>query len=245
MSRQRTSDAAKKPPRYKFYGRRHGRKLRPRRAALVEELLPELEIAPPESGKTIDLTAEFPFAKGCVWLEIGFGNGEHLAALAEQNPDIGMIGCEPFINGVATLLTEIRDKNIENIRIWPDDARLLMDALPDAGLERCYLLHPDPWPKTRHHRRRFIQTRTLDRLAELMADGAELRTSTDDPDLAAWMLDKTWRHPAFEWTAKGPEDWRTRPEDWPDDLKHTRYEKKGRKEGRPPFFLVFRRKARA
>ena len=176
-----------------------------------------------------------------VWLEVGFGAGEHLAAQAAAHPSIGFIGCEPFMNGVAALLSRIDAQGLGNVRIYPDDARPLLRALPDAVIGRCFVLFSDPWPKTRHHERRFVSPATLDQLARVMADGAELRLASDDPGLVEWMLSHTLRHPAFAGTAQHAGDWRERPPDWP----QTRYEAKAVAAGRTPVFLRFRRLARA
>ena len=176
-----------------------------------------------------------------MWLEIGFGAGEHLAAQAEAHPGIGFIGVEVFENGVARLVAEIDRRGLANIRIFPDDARMLLDALAPASLGRVFILFPDPWPKTRHHKRRLVSTATLDRLAVLMRPGAELRLATDDRDYLAWMLEHATAHPEFAWLARGPADWRERPADWPP----TRYEEKARAAGRTPAFLRFARRDRS
>lgn len=212
------------------YGRRKGKTLRSARTSAIENVLPEVKIALSPSPRTF-----FPFPVREVWFEIGFGNGEHLLHHALANPDIGMIGCEPFINGVAALCVQIGEKNVRNIRIWPDDARLLMAQMEDHSLDRLFLLHPDPWPKKKHHKRRFIQKETLDEIHRLLKPGAEFRMATDHPDLAAWMLEKTTAHPGFVWTATCASDWRTPPADWPE----TRYQKKGLTAGRPPVYLCF------
>ena len=224
----------------KVYGRRRGRKLRIYKSALMESLLPRLRIAPPEPGVLLDPTRLFDSPVGKVWLEIGFGSGEHLAAQATAHPDIGMIGCEPFLNGVANLLEHIDNESQRNIRILADDARPLLDALPDASIDRCFVLFPDPWPKTRHHRRRFIGPENLARLSRILREGAELRLATDDVGLKTWMLEHTWHHPDFEWIARGAMDWRQRPADWPP----SRYEQKAITAGRKPVFLRFRRRER-
>ena len=165
-----------------------------------------------------------------VWLEIGFGGGEHLAAQAELRRDIGFIGCEVFENGIAKLLGEVECRHLANIRLFIDDARLLIGALPAASVERVFILFPDPWPKRRHHKRRIVSRETLDGLARIMSDGAELRLATDDPDYFSWMLECVTGHPAFAWLARRPADWRERPPDWPP----TRYEEKARAAGRSP-----------
>ncbi len=222
----------------RLYGRRHGKKLRPRRQALVDGLLPRLRINP-QAG--LDPATLFDHKPTSVWLEVGFGGGEHLAAQARLRPDVGLIGCEPFINGLAGLCALIDDHKLTNIRVHDDDARLLMDSLSAASIGRMFLLFPDPWPKSRHHKRRFINAPTLDACARILADGAELRLATDDMSYCRWILEHLQRHDAFTWTAQGPGDWRERPDDWPE----TRYEAKARGQGRPPAFLRYRRIARA
>ena len=176
-----------------------------------------------------------------VWLEIGFGGGEHLAALAARLPDYGFIGCEVFENGVVKLLAEVERLGLANLRLLIDDARPLVGALAEACLDRVFILFPDPWPKLRHHKRRLVSTATLDALARAMADGAELRLATDDVDYLRWMLERATAHDAFEWLARRPQDWHERPPDWP----LTRYEQKALDAGRRPAFLRFRRRPRA
>ena len=225
MSQQPTSEP-------KFYGRRHGRALGVARARALKEFLPKV---------TFDLNAadnpqsQFTSKPKKIWFEIGFGAGEHMIEQAKQNPDIGFIGCEPFMNTVSNCLVNIESQDLKNILIWPDDARLVMDALPDGCLDRVFLLHPDPWPKKRHISRRFIQQETLDSLTRLMPIGSELRIATDAPDLCDWMLEQCQNHPHFEWQAKCANDWRTRPDDWP----ATRY---GEKQlAGTPVYLIFKR----
>ncbi len=202
-------------------------------------MLPRLSIDLPERPGWIEPQRLFERPIRDAWLEIGFGNGEHLAELASCQPEIGFIGCEPFMNGVASLLSRIERCRLSNIRIFPDDARLLLPFLPTARLGGCCLLFPDPWPKARHHRRRFLQADVLDTLARILADGAELRLASDDAALVDWMLWLGQTHPSFDWTARSPGDWRGRPEDWPP----TRYERKALKG--PPIFLRFRRRPRS
>jgi tRNA (guanine-N7-)-methyltransferase len=224
------------PPR-RIYGRRRGRPLRQGRQQLKDALLPRLSISLPAAGP-LDPARLFPVGSVAAWLEIGFGGGEHLAAQAEQHPDIGFIGSEVFENGVARLVGEIARRQLRNIRIFADDARLLLDSLPPASLGRVFILFPDPWPKQRHHKRRLVSRPTLDRLAVVMQPGAELRLATDDRDYLVWMLDHATAHPGFEWLARRPADWRERPSDWPP----TRYEAKARAAGRTPAFLRFVRR---
>ncbi len=223
-----------------FYGRRQGRRLRPALKALLGELLPQVAIALPQDGGILDPTTLFDVPRAGYALEIGFGAGEHLAWQAERHPDIGFLGAEYFVNGVAGLLRRIQDRGLDNIRIYHGDARDLLDALPGRSLDRAYILFPDPWPKTRHRKRRIVQDRTLARLAQAMNDGAELRLATDDMDYLRWMLEHLLRSPDFEWLSRGPRDWRLRPEDWP----QTRYEHKAVNQGRRPLYLRFRRRSR-
>jgi len=205
----------------------------------LSDLLPALSLALPERGG-LDPRTLFPAPKRELWLEIGFGAGEHLAAQAAAHPDIGFIGAEVFENGVVKLLAAVREGGLENVRVLVDDARLLLAALPDRSLGRVFILFPDPWPKLRHHKRRMVSPATLDQLARLMRDGAELRLATDDVGYLRWMLELAPVHPAFEWTARGPADWRRRPPDWPG----TRYERKAILAGRQPCFLSLVRRPR-
>ena len=214
------------------FGRRRGRTLRPGRKSLVEKLLPRLAVAIPASGE-LDLGSWFGPVPRPVWLEVGFGGGEHLAHQAECHPEIGFLGCEVYENGIGKLLAEIDRRDLANIRLFTGDARLLLAALPAASLDRVFILFPDPWPKARHKKRRLIADDTLDRLATVLRSGAELRLATDDTDYLSSMLERVTRHPAFEWPARRPSDWRERPSDWPP----TRYEEKARAAGRAPYFL--------
>ena len=184
--------------------------------------------------------ALFGIARTSVWLEIGFGGGEHLAQLAEQHPRTGFIGCEIFKSGIAKLLGQIERRQLDNVRIFADDARLMIAVLPPASIKRVFILFPDPWPKRRQRKRRIVSRATLDGLAEIMADDAELRIATDDSSYLSWILECLIAHPAFEWVARRPSDWRERPPDWPP----TRYEEKARAAGRLPAFLRVRRQPR-
>ena len=229
----RKSDPSKEP-KYRFYGRRKGRPLLSERKQAFEHVM-ETFVIPCEGVDKQDFSKVFKHPSDKYWLEIGFGAGEHLAAQAKMHPDINMIGCEPFLNGVSSLAKHITDDALENIRIWPDDARILIDTIPDHALDRIFLLHPDPWHKKRHHKRRFLQTTTLDMFARMLSPGGELRIATDDAELCDWMLEKTWKHPHFKWTAQSTDDWRKRPDDWP----ATRY---GQKQlAGIPVYLIFKR----
>ncbi len=225
----------------RWYGRRHGKTLRPNRQKLVDELLPILRIDPHEDALRGDLADLFRARCAEVWLEIGFGAGEHLAGQATQHPDTGIIGCEPFINGVASLLTHVDSGGLENVRIFDDDARLLMDALPDRCFERIFVLFADPWPKARHHRRRIMIEANLDRFARLLKDGGELRFASDHMDYVSWALERLMHHADFDWMASSAGDWRKPPEDWVE----TRYEAKARAKGDLPVYLRFARKQRS
>ena len=227
-ARAETSGAPPGGARDRFHGRRKGRPLRKGRARLVEALLP-------------DLPALFGAPRKTCWLEIGFGAGEHLAWQAEAHPDIGFIGCEAFVNGVASLLRHIEERSLANIRIFDDDARLLLAALPPAAIERLFLLHPDPWPKRRHRGRRLVQSATIRRFARLMPTDGILRIATDHPVYLGWTLRIMGRQPWFDWTARRAADWLERPADWPP----TRYEAKALKEGRRCTYLSYRRNGTA
>jgi len=225
-----------------FYGRRHGKKLRPGQKELLDTRLAEL--APAGVGwdenperRPMDLVTLFPQARE-VWLEIGFGGGEHMIAQAAANPHVGLIGCEPFVNGVAMLLSAIERAGVENLRVHAGDARDLMDVLPEGSVGRAFLNYPDPWPKKRHWKRRFVNPPQLDQLARVMAPGAEFRVATDIEDYVRHTLEQMARDPRFEWTARGPRDWREPPEGWPG----TRYEAKALREGRRPHYLTFVRR---
>ncbi len=226
------------PP--KIHGRRHGRKLRVGRRALLDSLLPRLEIVLPEPGRWLDLEALFGRAAEDVWLEIGFGAGEHLAWQAAHHARVGLLGAEHFVNGVAGLLRLIEEQGLANIRLLQGDGRDLIAVLPPASIGRCFALFPDPWPKARHHKRRLIQGPFLDRLAEVMKDGAELRLATDHRDYLVWILERLTPHPDFAWLARGPGDWRERVADWP----ATRYEAKAIEQGRDATYLRFVRRPR-
>ena len=220
----------------KVYGRRQDKPLKPRQERLMQALLPRVAMPDPEAG-AVDPGKIFPQSEE-LELEIGFGGGEHLAFQAALKPARGFIGAEPFVNGVAKLLVRIEEEKLENIRIHFGDARPLMEALPDASLVRLYVLHPDPWPKKRHFKRRMISPWFFAEAARLVKKGGELRVASDVPDYVRWTLMHAQNAPVFEWTAMRAADWREPPEDWP----KTRYEAKGRAHGRPPAYLRFLRK---
>jgi tRNA (guanine-N7-)-methyltransferase len=197
------------------------------------DLLPKVQIKLPEKG-ALDPRKLFDARKTAFWLEIGFGGGEHFAARAAQHPETGFIGCEPFLNGIAGLLDHVEREKLTNIRIFPNDARLLCDALHDAALARCFVLFPDPWPKARHEKRRFIGPENLPRLARVLQKGAELHLATDDRKLAAWMFGHLEAAKDFA-PLFGPS------EETPMDWIKTRYEEKALKTGRKPLYAIYRR----
>jgi tRNA (guanine-N7-)-methyltransferase len=221
------------------YGRKRGRPLRAGRRKLFAELLPEIAIAPPPPAP-LDLAALWDGAARETWLEIGFGAGEHLAWQAGRHREIGFIAAEVYEAGIGALLSAIAREALTNIRIHPGDAVPLLEALPTGSIARAFVLFPDPWPKRRHWKRRFISAEGLGRLARVLADGAELRLATDDPSYLVWMLQHILAAPDFEWTARRARDWLERPADWP----QTRYEAKAVREGRRPSYLRLVRKAR-
>ena len=216
-----------------IYGRRQGHRLRPGRQRLLAERLPQLRLSLPETGQLAPAQL-FP-GRERLWLEIGFGGGEHLAAQAAAHPEVGLIGCEPYLAGVARLLATAEREGLDNLRVLVDDARLLLSALPDACLERIFVLFPDPWPKARHHKRRIVNSRTAAEFARLLAPGGELRLATDDPGYARAMLLALGGRPELLWLAERPLDWRQRPADWP----ATRYERQShRRRPQPGLFAL-------
>lgn len=221
----------------RFHGRRHGRKLRAGRQDLVRSLLPRLRVPISDDGVALDPRTAFDRPTAPVWLEIGFGCGEHLFHRAAASPDIGFIGCEPFVNGVANLLARVAEADLHNVRIFDDDARLLLPRLAEASVERIFLLFSDPWPKKRHHRRRFLSPETLDKLANILADGGQIWVASDHMGSVAWTLQHATRHRAFRWLARRPDDWRRRPQDWIP----TRYESKALAAGGKCAYLRFER----
>jgi tRNA (guanine-N7-)-methyltransferase len=223
-----------------WHGRRVGRKLRPRQQGLLAGLLTQLRVPLPAAGAVVDLAGLFPQPPSQLWLEVGFGSGEHLIEQARRHPEVGFIGCEVFVNGVAALVGQVERLQLANIRVFDDDARLLLAGLPEASVGRAFLLFPDPWPKTRHAKRRFIGPANLATMAHILADEAEFRVATDDVGYVRWTLQHLVGHPDFRWCATGPRDWRNPPEDWVE----TRYQSKAVRAGRWPVFLRFQRRPR-
>ncbi|MEO1328991.1 MAG: tRNA (guanine(46)-N(7))-methyltransferase TrmB [Pseudomonadota bacterium] len=222
----------------KLYGRRRSHKLRQGQAALLETLLPQLAAPGVAPGADIDPKSLFPTGPERIVLEIGFGGGEHLAGLAEAQPETGFFGCEHYVDGVAKLLATIDRRALRNIRLHAHDACDLIEALAPGSLDRVYLLYPDPWPKTRHVKRRFLREENLDLLARAMAPGAELRVASDIDDYIKTSLIAVRRHPDFEWMATRADDWRKPWDGWI----RTRYEQKALREGRTPTYLRIRRR---
>lgn len=214
--------------RRQLYGRRKGPKLSQRQAELRESLLPQIAFDPAK-----DAWGQFAPDIRALWLEVGFGAGEHLHRLAGDHPHIGMIGAEPYEAGVAKLLSKLAAEPRPNIRVHAGDARDVIAGLPSRSLDRFFLLFPDPWPKTRHHKRRFLQMEMLDELARVLKPGAQLRFATDDRSYLAYALERLLAHPSFRWAAESARDWKMRPPDWPP----TRYEAKAIKG--PPAYLRF------
>ncbi len=238
MEKDRTRHASGAPWR-NFYGRFRGKGLRAGQVEMLEKDLPALSPGPvswqenPNRDK-LDLGARFGGRP--VWLEVGFGGGEHLVALARAHPEIAFIGCEPYLNGVAMALAKLRAAPLDNVALHPGDVRDLFDVLEDGSIARCYLLYPDPWPKKRHHRRRFVTPEYLQDLHRVMAPGAELRIATDIGDYVRQTLEEVPRA-GFEWLAEVARDWR---KPWPGWVP-TRYEQKALREGRVAHYLRFRR----
>ena len=217
-----------------FFGRKRGDPLRPNQIALLETLLPSVSI---DLGKKPDLAALFPFRAREFRLEIGFGAAEHLIGQAQQNPDVGYIACDGFLNAVGKALASIDKHQINNVRLHHGDAIHLVDWLPASSLARIDLLYPDPWPKRRHWKRRFVQDESLAGLARLLRPEGEFRFASDIPGYVSWVLARALRSPHFDWSAECADDWR---KPWP-DFGGTRYEAKAKREGRTPAYLRFRR----
>jgi len=224
-----------------FYGRRHGKALRKGQIVHLDTTLPKIRVPDVEwsenpARKPLSLTELFGDARP-VWLEIGFGGGEHLLHMAKTYPDVGIIGCEPFVNGVAMLVPRIAEDNVTNVRIHMGDARDLLEVLPEKVLDKAFLLYPDPWPKARHNRRRFVIPENLKPLAKALKPGAEFRVASDIADYVRQTLDTIDAMPEFERVVADPEKWH---EPWSDWIS-TRYEIKALREGRRPHYLTFRR----
>ena len=217
----------------RLYGRRQGHRLREGQAALVEDMLPRVHV--PGTGP-LDAATLFGDTRP-LELEIGFGGGEHLAAQAAARPDTGFIGCEPFLNGVVQALGHLRDGGSSNVRLHTGDALDVIERLPDASLQRVYLLHPDPWPKARHAKRRMVNHGPLDAIAAKLIPGGEFRLGTDDPTYCRWALMVMGGRRDFRWTAETARDFLERPADWPE----TRYDRKARRHGHEVWYFRYLR----
>lgn len=219
-------------PLMRSYGRIKSRPIKPRQAALVDELLPSLR--PPEGP--FDPRTLMDGAREA-WLEIGFGGGEHMASQAARAPDVLIVGCEPFLNGVASAVRHVAEQDLKNVRIHDGDARELAARLPDASLDRVFILFPDPWPKARHHKRRIVQPEMVVELGRVLKPGGRLRFATDVEGYADWALERILASPDFDWPAQKADDWRVAPAD------HitTRYEEKRLGDCEPVFFDFIRR----
>jgi tRNA (guanine-N7-)-methyltransferase len=213
------------------FGRRRGRKLRASKDAVLEAALPRLLIALPQEQLHPDTL--FTQAGRELWFEIGFGGGEHLVEQARRNPQVNFIGCEPYVNGLATLLASIEKLECGNIRLYNDDARALLEKLPDGCIQRLFVLFPDPWPKARHHKRRIIAQPSLELFYRKLAPGGLLRIATDHVDYSVWMLEQLQLFGKFAWTAQSHLDWKQPPADWVP----TRYQAKALQEGREAVFF--------
>ncbi|MEX0627980.1 MAG: tRNA (guanosine(46)-N7)-methyltransferase TrmB [Cucumibacter sp.] len=227
--------SAASPEKRAFFGRRKGHRLHPGQQRLIETLLPSLLVDPVQAP--IDATKIFGGPRP-LFLEIGYGGGEHLFARATERPEAGFIGCEPYLGGIGKLLARIASEKLDNMRLFTDDALLLLPALAPASLDGVFLLYPDPWPKKRHHKRRFVSHSTLGELARSMKPGGEFRFATDIEDYANWTLAQIVRSSDFAWSPGRPRAWR---EPWP-DYAPTRYEQKARQQGRAPFYFSFSRR---
>ena len=223
-----------KPEGPQFFGRGKGRPLRTQLKTLMQTKLSHVQM-PATAESLTNLPQLFPHAPDDIYLEIGFGGGEHLAALAAGQPEAGFIGAEPFVNGVASLLRHMDERALQNIRVWPDDIRLILPSLPKASLAGAYIMFPDPWPKRRHASRRILNQDMLDALATLIRPGGHLRMASDHPEAKIWLLAEAMAHDKFTWQAETPSDWQNRPKDWP----QTRYMAKGDREGRPSSWFDF------
>jgi tRNA (guanine-N7-)-methyltransferase len=223
--------------RARFFGRSKGKTLRKGQRELVDRLLPQLLIMLPAvaDGQTLDLSLLFPIKPSSLHLEIGFGGGEHLLHRARENHAVGFIGVEPFVNGMAKLLMEIEREEIRNIRVFNNDATILLRRLPAGSISGVDLLYPDPWPKRRQRKRRFVSEDSLELVAGALKPGGIFRFASDIDDYVGWLLARILPMPEFRWQATAAPDWTTPFPTWPG----TRYETKALQEGRAPSYLTF------
>lgn len=238
---------------HRFYGRRKGKKLKESRVVLLESFLPKVSLPSFEKDDVCDPASLFPFVPEQVWLEVGFGGGEHLAGQALRHPSVGFIGAEVFLNGITSLLVHLtgmekrgdvdpetvglQEGRADNVRVYADDVRDLFPHFKDGSFDRIYVLFPDPWPKNRHSDRRFIGPKNIPVLARLLKKGGELRVASDDMTYIRWTLQHLTDSDDFEWTAETADDWRKPPVDWV----NTRYEQKALAKGKKPVYLIFKR----
>lgn len=220
-----------------FFGRRRGKSMKPRQSGLYQTQLPSLRIAIEDGACPSDLRDLFVIKPELVRMEIGFGGGEHLIHEAGRFPKTGFIGVEPFVNSMAKFLANAHEAGLQNIRVYDDDATQLLDWLPEASLDGIDLFYPDPWPKKKHWKRRFVNAINLDRFARVLKPGTLFRFASDIDTYVNWTLQHCHEHEAFEWQAKSLDDWRQPYEAWPG----TRYEAKAFREGRTPAYLMFLR----
>lgn len=244
----RPDSGIKKEVQDMFFGRRYGRPMRKDKRAALEEHLPALKCNP----ETVCAHIKAAQDQGQdIWLEIGCGNGEYLFEMLKHYPDHYFIACEPFMNGVGHFCKMLgqayEDGSLsradveKRLRFWCDSAELLLAAMPDACMDRIYLLNPDPWPKSRHHKRRFIQDQSVETLCRVLKDDADFITATDVAELAEWMFEHVIRNPNMVWQGESRKSWETQPDDW---MTTTRYAQKGAEEGRTEIYLLFKRKGR-
>ena len=221
-----------------LFGRRKGKTLSTKRIKVVDRFLPDLRLPVAiNNGVLLDPQYLFTTLKTDLWMEIGFGSGEHLAWQAQTHADIGFIGAEPFFNGVASMVRYVDELALKNVRIWDGDARVVLRALPDNSLGRVFALFQDPWPKTRHAYRRIINRELLDSLARIMRSGSQFRWATDHPVFLRWSLNQCLNHDQFKWDVRSLSDWSSRPDDWPE----TRYEAKATRKDRISRYFTFLR----
>jgi tRNA (guanine-N7-)-methyltransferase len=226
----------------RVYGRKHGRPMHKGRTDVIETVLPILQIPKEKLKEDGSLNPKDVF--GCeinkLHFEIGFGNGEHLLYIMNEYPTHHFIGAEPYMNGMSAFLKSLPTPTPNHVRVHMDDALMVLNSLPDASVDFLYILNPDPWPKTRHHKRRIVSEENLEIYARVLKDGATMIQTTDVDELAEWMLTKTINCPHFNWLAECPEDWKTAPNGW----MSTRYEEKGRLAGRSQTYLIYHREIR-
>jgi len=226
----------------RVFGRRMGRPMHKARRDVLDSIFPQRKVPPALLTEQKDLSCANLF--GCevqrLHFEIGFGSGEHLHYIMGQFPDDHFIGAEPYMNGMTSFLKEFTDPVPENFKVHMDDALMVLNSLEEASVDFLYILNPDPWPKTRHHKRRIVSPANLDVFARVMKDGGVMLQTTDVDELAEWMVTQTVHCPDFEWTAERPQDWKTPPNGW----MATRYENKGKDAGRSQTYLIYKRKPR-